>query len=174
MGLGSLLKKGAKAAIGSTGLGVGAELLSGLFGSRSEKKKGEAQRQAEIESLGLKQKMGEDKRLGQLGAGQSIMQQLAGKGFTNISPEAAASLGQRREYDFSKAVADPTAGSGSGLLSGLFGGISDAAYRAGVNEQDDPMEAAGPLASQIQTTTPVATRLGGGSMYEDPEDYKGF
>lgn len=152
--------------------GVGSKLLGGLFGKKSKDKAGKEQMRAQTEALNLKQRMGEDKRLGQLGAGQSIMQQLAGRGFTNISPEAAASLGQRREYDFSKAVADPTAGSGSGFLSGLLGDVSDTAFQYAANEMDQPMEAAGPLASQIQTTAPVATRLGGG--YEDPENYKGF
>lgn len=175
MGLGSLLKKGLKAAVGSTGLGVGAELLSGLFGQKSEKKKAEAQRKADIGAAELKNQMAEDRRLANLSAGQSLLGQLAGSGFTNIDPATAAKLAQRRTYDFSKAVPEAGAGGGSGLLSGLFGGISDVAYRAGMNE-DQPMEAAGPPASQIETqaTAPVATRLGGGSpVYEDPENYMG-
>lgn len=133
------------------GASVGAKLLGGLFGGKSKKKKAEAERKAAIGGAELKQNMAEDKRLGQLGAGQSILQQLAGSGFTNISPEAAASLGQRRSYDFSKAVPEAGAGLGSELLSGLFGGIGDIASQYGANQQDMTMEMGGPPASQIAT-----------------------
>jgi hypothetical protein len=175
MGLGSLLKKGAKAALSSTGLGVGAELLSGLFGGKSKKKQEEAQRKAAIGAAELKNQMGEDERLAKLSAGQSLLGQLTGKGFTNIDPATAAQLAQRRSYDFGKAVPEAGAGGGSSLLSGLFGGISDVAYRAGANEQDGPMSAGQPVSAGVQPTVPVATRLGGGApVYEDPENYKEF
>jgi len=139
MGLGSLLKKGLGALGGvSPAIGIGASLLGGLFGAKSKKKTAEAQRKADIEGLNLKQNMAEDKRLGNVNAGASLLQSLAGKGFTGISPEALAALQQRRTYDFSKAVPEAGAGMGSGLLSGLFGGIQDIASRAGI-EQDAPM-----------------------------------
>src|SRR5512147_653974 len=133
------------------GVSIGSKLLGGLFGNKSKKKQEEAQRKAAIESMNLKQTMAEDKRLGQLGAGQSLLGQLAGKGFTNISPEAAAAIGQRRTYDFSKTVPEAGAGAGSGLLAGLFGDIGDVASQYGINAASKPMEAAGPPTSMIAT-----------------------
>lgn len=148
MGFGSLLKKGLGALGSSTGIGIGAGLLSGLFGGRSEKKKAEAARKAEIEAMNLKQRMGEDKRLGNVNAGASILASLAGKGFTGLSPEALSALQQRRTYDFSKAVPEAGAGMGSGLLSGLFGGVRDVAAQYGANQQDAPRSAGQPIATQ--------------------------
>lgn len=117
-------------------IGIGSKLLGGLFGGRSKKKQEEAQRKAQIGAAELKHSMGEDTRLAQQAAGQSILGQLAGKGFTNLDPATAAKLAQRRTYDFSKAVPEAGAGMGSGLLSGLFGGISDVAAQYGANQQD--------------------------------------
>ena len=163
MGLGGLLKKGLKAGLGalggSTGVGIGASLLSGLFGAKSEKKKAEALRKAEIEGLNLKQNMAEDKRLGNVNAGASLLQSLAGKGFTGISPEALAALQQRRSYDFSKAVPEAGAGMGSGLLSGLFGGVRDLAAQAGINEGAAPMSPGQPADLGIQTTVAPKDQL---------------
>jgi len=116
------------------GIGLGARLLGGLFGGHSAKKKAEAERKAKIADLELKQNMVEDRRLGNLNAGASILQSLADKGFTGISPEALAALQQRRKYDFSKAVPDANAGAGSGLLSGLFGQVADAASQYAINQ----------------------------------------
>ena len=163
-------------ALAAAGIGVGAKLLGGLFGKKSQKKKEEADRKAAIGQAELKNQMGEDTRLAKLGAGQSLLSQLTGKGFTNIDPATAAQLSQRRTYDFSKAVPAAGAGAGSDLLSGLFGGIGDVAAQYGANQQDAPPEMAGPpLADIMQSTVPVATRLGGGApMYEDPENYKGY
>jgi hypothetical protein len=126
--------------------GIGAKLLGGLFGGKSKKKQAEAQNKAAIGAAELKNQMSEDKRLASLGAGQSLLGQLTGRGFTNIDPETAAKLGQRRTYDFSKAVPDAGAGIGSGLLSGLFGAAGDVASQYGVNQMDQPMTAkqAGP------------------------------
>lgn len=118
------------------GISAGAKLLGGLFGSRGKKKKEEAARKAQIGAAELKHNMGEDQRLAQQAAGQSILGQLAGKGFTGLDPETAAALKQRRSYDFSKAVPEAGAGAGSDLLSGLFGGISDVASQYGINEAD--------------------------------------
>lgn len=117
-------------------IGIGSKLLGGLFGGKSKKKQEEAQRKAQIGAAELKHGMGEDTRLAQQAAGQSILGQLVGKGFTGLDPETAASLKQRRTYDFSKAVPEAGAGMGSSLLSGLFGGISDVAAQYGANEQD--------------------------------------
>lgn len=134
--------------LAALGIGIGSKLLGGLFGGKSKKKQEEAQRKAAIGGAELKQNMAEDRRLGQLGAGQSLLSQLTGKGFTNISPEQATSLGQRRTYDFSKAVPEAGAGMGSGLLSGLFGGIGDVASQYGINQGETPMMSAAP---QIET-----------------------
>ena len=140
MGLGSLLKKGigklGKAALSSAGAGVGLDLLSGLFGSRSEKKKAEAARKAQIEQMNLAQTMAEDKRLGNVNAGASLLGSIAG--LPQISPEALAALKQRRTYDFSKAVPEAGAGMGSGLLAGLLGKGADYAFQYGANQQDAP------------------------------------
>lgn len=161
MGLGSFLKKAGKSLLSSTGVGIGASLLEGLLGSRSEKKKAEAARKAEIAGLNLKQQMGEDKRLGALGAGSSILSSLAGKGFTNISPEALAALQQRRTYDFSKAVPEAGAGAGSGLLSGLFGGIRDVAAQYGANKGETPMSPGQPIATQeVPGASDLRSRVG--------------
>lgn len=157
----------------AAGLGVGAKLLGGLFGAKSKKKQAEADRKATIGAAELKNQMGEDKRLASLSAGQSLLSQLAGKGFTNIDPATAAKLAERRNYDFSKAVPEAGAGLGSGLLSGLFNAAGDVASQYGANQMDQPMEAAGPLTSQIQTAPAVTDKLGGGSSYEDPWNYKG-
>lgn len=155
------------------GVSVGAKLLGGLFGGKSEKKKAEADRKAAIGQAELQNQMSEDKRLAALSAGQSLLGQLTGKGFTNIDPATAAKLAERRTYDFSKAVPEAGAGMGSGLLSGLFNAAGDVASQYGVNQMDQPMEAAGPLTSQIQTAPAVTDKLGGGSSYEDPWNYKG-
>ena len=49
------------------------------------------------------------------------------EGGTAIEGGAAAKLGERRTYDFSKGVPEAGAGMGSGLLSGLFGAVGDIA-----------------------------------------------
>lgn len=132
-------------------IGVGSKLLGGLLGGRAKKKQAEAQRKAQIGAAELKQNMAEDKRLGQLGAGASILQQLTGKGFTGVSPEALAALQQRRTYDFSKAVPEAGAGLGSELLSGLFGAAGDVASQYGINEQDAPMSPGQPNVPMQET-----------------------
>lgn len=153
------------------GVSLGAKLLGGLFGGSAKKKQEEAQRNAEIAGLNLKQNMAEDKRLGNLGAGQSLLNQLAGHGFTNISPAAAASLGQRRTYDFSKAVPAAGAGLGSSLLSGLFGSVGDVASQYGINKQTPTMsaEAAGPPIVDIAKDPFLKTRLGSSGVSYDTE-----
>lgn len=133
-------------------ISVGAKLLGGLFGGKSKKKQAQAQNKAAIGQAELKNQMSEDQRLAQQSAGQSLLGQLAPKGFTNIDPATAASLAQRRTYDFSKGVPEAGAGIGSGLLSGLFGGIGDVASQYGINEQDTT---AGPETPGISPGQPV-------------------
>ena len=78
------------------GVSVGSKLLGGLFGGKSKKKQAEAQNKAAVGQAELQNQMSEDKRLSKLAAGQSILQQLTGSGFTNIDPATAAKLGERR------------------------------------------------------------------------------
>jgi hypothetical protein len=120
------------------GASVGGRLLGGLFGSRAKKKKAEAERKAKIGQAELQNQMREDTRLAEQSAGQSLLGQLSGKGFTNIDPATAAQLAQRRSYDFSKGVPEAGAGAGSELLSGLFGDIGDLASEHGASQQDAP------------------------------------
>ncbi len=147
-------------ALAAAGLSAGAKFLGGLFGGKSKKKQEEAQRKAAIGGAELKNQMGEDTRLAKLGAGQSLLGQLTGSGFTNIDPETAAKLSQRRTYDFSKAVPEAGAGIGSGLLSGLFSGIGDVASQYGANQMDQPMEAAGPPTVDIAADPFIKKKLG--------------
>lgn len=102
--------------------------------------------------------MGEDTRLAKLSAGQSLLGQLTGKGFTNIDPATAAKLAERRTYDFSKAVPEAGAGMGSGLLSGLFGEIGDVASQYAMNEGDGaPMSPGQPIPTQSVVGIPNLT-----------------
>lgn len=143
-------------------VGLGSKLLRGLFGGRAKKKKAEADRKAAVSAAELKQNMAEDQRIGGLNAGASILQQLAGKGFTGISPEALAALRQRRSYDFSKAVPEAGAGIGSELLSGLFGGASDVAAQYGINQQSAPMSPgqAGVPMQEVPGVSDLRSRVG--------------
>lgn len=135
---------------------VGGKLLSGLFGNRAKKKQAEAQRKATIGAAELKNQMSEDTRTAQQAAGQSIMRQLASKGFTNIDPATAAQLAQRRSYDFSKGVPEAGAGLGSELLSGLFGGIGDVASQYAINRGSG-----GGIPTQAVPSTPdLRSRVG--------------
>lgn len=154
--------------LAAIGIGVGSKLLGGLFGGRAKKKQAEAQRKAAIGGAELKNQMSEDTRTSRLAAAQSILGQLAGKGFTGLDPATAAKLAERRSYDFSKAVPEAGAGMGSELLSGLFGGIGDVASQYGINEQGPPMSPGQPNVP-MQETVGINSRL-----YEDPENYKGY
>jgi hypothetical protein len=118
--------------------GVGASLLKGLFKNKSDKKKQQATNDATIAQANLRQKMGEDQRLGALDAGSSMLNSVAGSnpsafngridlsGF-KLDPEMLARLQQERKYDFSGTVPKAGAGAGSALLSGLFGDAQDLA-----------------------------------------------
>ncbi len=136
-------------------IGLGSKLLGGLFGGKAKKKQAEAQRKAAIGGAELKNQMSEDTRLARVGAGQSLLGQLAGKGFTNIDPATAAALSQRRTYDFSKAVPEAGAGIGSELLSGLFGDVGDYAMQYGANQQD-----MAPKAQEVPSVPDLRSRVG--------------
>jgi hypothetical protein len=154
------------------GVGVGAKLLGGLFGMRGKKKKEQAARKAAIGQAELKNQMGEDKRLAGVSAGQSLLGQLTGKGFTNIDPATAAKLATRRTYDFSKGVPEAGAGAGSDLLAGLFGSVGDIADQYGANQGDmgAPMSAA-PSAIPTQELVPFDPKLGQGGFGSGTLDF---
>lgn len=180
MGFGSFLKKAAGSLGGpaaEVGISVGSKLLGGLFGGKSKKKKAEAANKAAIGAAQLKNQMGEDQRLAHQSAGQSLLGQLAGKGFTNIDPATAAALMKRRTYDFSKAMPEAGAGIGSELLSGLFGGIGDVADMYGINKMDrvptspgQPVDLSGGIQTQ-QIVNPLG-KLGGGDYTPFATDFR--
>ena len=150
---------------------VGAKLLGGLFGAKSKKKQAEAQNKAAIGQAELQNQMSEDRRLGKLAAGQSLLQQLTGSGFTNIDPATAAKLGERRTYDFSKGVPKAGAGLGSGLLSGLFGAAGDLADMYGANQQV-PMSPGQPVrANAVPMQEAPGAGMLSGVATEDPNLY---
>lgn len=153
------------------GVSIGSKLLGGLFGGKSKKKQAEAQNKAAIGQAELQNQMSEDKRLGKLAAGQSILQQLTGSGFTNIDPATAAKLGERRTYDFSKGVPAAGAGLGSGLLSGLFGAVGDIADTYGART-GAPMSPGQPVRANAvpMQEVPGAGMLSGVAT-EDPNLY---
>jgi hypothetical protein len=121
-------------------IGGGAGLLKGLFGAKSKKKQQQADNDAAVAQAGVRQKMGEDRRIGSLDAGSSMLNQVGGSappafngridlsGF-KLDPAMLERLKQERKYDFSKTVPKAGAGLGSALLSGLFGGVQDVAAR---------------------------------------------
>ena len=150
---------------------VGAKLLGGLFGAKSKKKQAEAQNKAAIGQAELQNQMSEDRRLGKLAAGQSLLQQLTGSGFTNIDPATAAKLGERRTYDFSKGVPAAGAGLGSSLLSGLFGAVGDIADTYGARS-GAPMSPGQPVRADAvpMQEVPGAGMLSGVAT-EDPNLY---
>lgn len=139
---------GTGAAVGSAIPGVGTAVgagtgalfsaLQSLFGSRSETKREEEQRRAIIAALTLRQKRGEDSRLGKLAVGQNYLEnvpEFTGDGSvrTNVHglpPDLLAKLSQERTYDFESAVPHAGAGGFDGLLSGLFGTAHDTAIGA--------------------------------------------
>jgi hypothetical protein len=147
-------------------VGVGASLLGGLFGGRSEKKKQQAQNDAAVAQANLRQKMNEDQRLGALDAGSSMLDRVGSSnpaafngridlsGF-RLDPAMLERLKRERSYDFSGTVPAAGAGIGSSLLSGLFGGVQDVAARW-------------PMSVGMPTGGPAVPDLG--SMYDPTMD----
>ena len=110
------------------GTAVGAVLggIGGLFGGKGRAKKQQAEARARLEQANAEFGMEEDKRLAKFGAGQSLLGQLTGKGFTNIDPATAAKLGTEREYDPAAAgLSNPSAGAGSEAFAGLIDDAAD-------------------------------------------------
>lgn len=153
-------------ALAGLGISVGSKLLSGLFGGKQKKKEQEAARKANIGAAELKHGMGEDQRQARARAAASLLGS-AGEGF-GLDPTLASDLAARRSYDFSKAAPEAGAGIGSGLLSGLFGGIGDVASQYGINQDSTPM-------SPGQAGVPMQETVGvDDTIYEDPDNYKGL
>jgi hypothetical protein len=113
------------------GLAIPAALKVGkaIFGKKAEDKAGKEQQRANVAGGKLKAAVAEDQRLAHAGLGTGMAGSMASRGF--MVPDAAtlAALETRRNYDpmIEAAAADPSAGSGSAFLSGLFGTGSDLA-----------------------------------------------
>jgi hypothetical protein len=140
-------------ALAALGVSVGSKLLGGLFGGKSKKKQEEAQRQATIGGAENANAMHEDQRTARAAIGSSLLGQ-AGSDFA-LDPALAARLQQTRSYDFGKGVPQAGAGMGSGLLSGLFGGIGDVASQYGINA-----EGGGVPTQEVPTTPDLRSRVG--------------
>jgi hypothetical protein len=118
------------------GASVAMGLLSGLFGAKGEKKKQEADNAALLAQASLKQKMGEDRRLGSLDAGASMLNSVGSSappafngridlsGF-KLDPAMLERLKRERAYDFAPTIPKAGAGMGNALLSGLFSDVRD-------------------------------------------------
>lgn len=137
-GKGALSGAAKGAAIGSVVPGVGTVAggaiggivggLKGFFSGRSKAKAADEKMAAQESKLNL----GEEARVNRFNAGQSLLQGLQGKGFTNISPEAAAAIGAKR--DLSGLVEDPLAGGGSAALGEGLQEIEDYGSQYGINQ----------------------------------------
>lgn len=110
---------------------AGLKGLGGLFGSRSRNAQYDANRDATIASLTLRQKMSEDQRRARLALAMGLLggvpETTAGGGVrTNLDldPALIADLDKERTYDFGAAVPE-RAGGLDAFLSGLFGTAGD-------------------------------------------------
>lgn len=165
-----------------TAIGAGLGFLGGLFGGKSKAKQAQAEAKAKLEQANAAFNQGEDTRLARASAGQSLLQGLTGKGFTQLSPEVVASLMKRRELDPALVgLTNPGAGAVSGALSGLVDTVGDFATQYGLNKQRNDAaasdEMAGPSTVDIARTPNfmVAPKDKiASSLYEDPQNYKGY
>lgn len=123
--IGTMIAPGIGTAVGGLVGGIG-----GWLKGRGEGKKANEQMRQQEAALNL----GEDTRVNRFNAGQSLLQGLQGKGFTNISPEAAAAIGAKR--DMSALVGDPLAGGGSALAGGMVDDAMDYGSQYGINKAD--------------------------------------
>lgn len=129
-------------------IGVGTSLASKYFKKKAADKQGKAQVGAQVGAAELKNQMNEDTRGASLQAAASLLGK-AGSDFA-LDPALVQKLGVRRNYDFKKGIADPTAGSGSSFLSGLFDTATDLAGQYGANQQN------GDLMEKLQGLTKTA------------------
>jgi len=140
------------------GTAVGAVLggIGGLFGGKGRAKKQQAEARAKLEQANATFNRGEDTRLARVGAGQSLLQGLTGRGFTNIDPETAAKLGTRRELDPAEAgLYNESAGAGSEAFAGLIDTGLDMASQYGINKQDEGGDDEGMGGAGISAGQPV-------------------
>ncbi len=107
--------------------------LGALFGHKAQSSQSNANREALINLLTVRQNMSEDQRLARVKLAQSILANLPehrngpGGGYDiggPRDPALYADLGKRRNYDFSSTV-PKSAGGFESFLSGLFGGAAD-------------------------------------------------
>lgn len=132
--VGTMIMPGVGTAIGGLVGGIG-----GWLGGRGKAKKAQAEARAKLEQANAAFNQQEDTRLARLSAGQSLLQGLTGKGFTNIDPETAAKLATRRELDPALAgLMNPFEGAGSEAAGGLVDTGMDIASQYGIN-QSTPM-----------------------------------
>lgn len=125
-------------------IGLGSSLLGGLFGHRSEKKKAGEQYRAQQELLG-QQRAGhaasESGRAAKGEAIQSFLQSLLGGRYA-LDPSAVQRILAPRPFVPQGPNVDPRVGMGSGfagsLLSGLGGGLMNAAALRGAQPPTSP------------------------------------
>lgn len=105
---------------------------SKLFGHKSKTKANDEQRRAATAALNTRQKMTEDKRIGRLKLGASMLGSVpkttAGGGVNtnlDIDPAILAQLGAERTYDFGSTVPNMNEGATWAFLSGLAGDVGD-------------------------------------------------
>ena len=175
-GLGSGAARGA--ALGSVIPGVGTALggiigggigfFKGLFGGKSKAKKERAAAKAALEARVSKFNAAESARRGQVHAGQSLLQGLAGRGFTQLSPEAYAEIEKQRQFDpRTMAMTNPGTGAVSGALSDVLGNAEDIASQYAINKGGAPAmsdssagTSVGPTAPAVQETSRIPWKLG--------------
>jgi hypothetical protein len=127
--VGTTIAPGIGTAIGGIVGGIG-----GWLKGRGASKKAKAEARAKLEQDAAIFNKGEDERIARFSAGQSLLQGLQGRGFTNIDPETAAKLGTAREYDPATAgLSNPFAGAGSAAVGGLIDSAMDIAGQYGMN-----------------------------------------
>ena len=110
-------------------ISLGAKLLGGLFGRRSQNAQTNEGNRAQTAALALRQKQMEDARRARLAYGQGLLgrvtQGVDGSGGSMaLSPELFAQLDKERTYNFAGTATAPKGGASS-FLSGLFGGAAD-------------------------------------------------
>jgi len=149
---GTMIMPGIGTAIGGIIGGIG-----GWLKGRGASKKAQAEARAKLEQANATFNRGEDTRLARLSAGQSLLQGLQGRGFTNIDPETAAKLSARRELDPAEAgLYNTSVGAGGEALGGVIDTAMGVAGQYAANRQGAPMSAGGGGGGSIETQQIVA------------------
>lgn len=132
------------------GVSLGSKLLGGLFGGNAKKKQAqaakrtqEAEHAAAMDAFNRQsaaQGVGERRRGARLEGIQHLIRGAAGGDYT-LPPELVARLQEAAPFTEQAPTmgVDPSAGQGSALLSGLFGGVGNAAgeIAAGLAAKED-------------------------------------